>query len=238
MRNSQLLRSKLQLVSGGLGQNMDLLWRHSQLQRLFPAFLVLLHQVIRASVPLMQTARAVASARQDDIICTLLTPYLERHITEEMHHDAWLLEDLESAGFHKESVLAAIPSPNVAALVGAQYYWVEHHHPLALLAYIAVLEGSAGAPDEFDRLEARAGLPRSLFRTYRLHGEFDPKHTAELDDLLDNLPLDVSHHSLLGVSGMNTVLMLAACIRDTLDQPLPVPATTVVEQRRPPGTWG
>jgi hypothetical protein len=36
--------------------------------------------------------------------------------------------------------LSIRPSANVAALVGAQYYWILHHHPVALLGYMATLE--------------------------------------------------------------------------------------------------
>ena len=30
-----------------------------------------------------------------------------------------------------------MPSPAVAALVGSQYYWLLHHHPVALLGFVA-----------------------------------------------------------------------------------------------------
>jgi hypothetical protein len=67
-------------------------------------------------------------------------PYLERHIEEERHHDEWTLDDLAAVGIEPAQTLAIRPTANVAALVGAQYYWILHHHPVALLGYMATLE--------------------------------------------------------------------------------------------------
>lgn len=223
MKNSEVLRQKIQLASGGLAANLQRLWEHRELDRVFPAFLILLHQIIRASVPLMQRARKRSLERPGDSVCALLGPYLHEHIAEEMHHDTWTIEDLESAGFPGDLVLEQIPSPNVAAAVGAQYYWIEHVHPVALLGYITVLEGNSVTAEELDDLCSRSGLPESLFRTYRLHGELDPQHKLELDALLDSLPLDRTQSSLVGISAMQTVLVLSRCIRDVLSQPPPVP---------------
>lgn len=223
MRNSEVLRQKIQLASGELAANLQLLWGHRELDRVFPAFLILLHQIIRASVPLMQTARRRALEQPGDSVCALLGPYLHEHIAEEMHHDTWTIEDLESAGFPRSFVLEQIPSPNVAAVVGAQYYWIEHVHPVALLGYITVLEGNSVTAEELDELSTRSGLPESLFRTYRLHGELDPQHILELDALVDSLPLNRTQSSLVGISAMHTVLVLSRCVRDVLSQAPPVP---------------
>lgn len=143
-------------------------------------------------------------------------PYLDEHIEEERHHDLWLLEDLEITGTPRSDVLARIPSPRVAALVGAQYCWVRHHHPLALLGYIAVLEGSPPSRSFIAGLEQRTGLPPAAFRTLEKHGELDPGHGHELDGFLDALPLTPAHESLLGVSLVHTVSALGGCIRELL----------------------
>ena len=37
--------------------------------------------------------------------------------------------------------LRQIPSSQVATLVGAQYYWLRHYHPISLLGHMMVMEG-------------------------------------------------------------------------------------------------
>ena len=53
--------------------------------------------------------------------------YLGTHLEEEASHDIWTLEDLEAAGFDADAAAAQMPSPDLAAMVGAQYYWIRHH---------------------------------------------------------------------------------------------------------------
>ena len=58
--------------------------------------------------------------------------------------------------------IARPPAPAVAALVGAQYYWVLHHHPVALLGYIGLLEGYPPGRPRYgsNELRARTGVIR------------------------------------------------------------------------------
>ena len=39
-----------------------------------------------------------------------------------------------------------MPPPSVAGLVGSQYYWILHHHPVAFLGYVALMEGYPPTP--------------------------------------------------------------------------------------------
>ena len=52
------------------------------------------------------------------------------------------------------------PSPTVAALVGAQYYWIEHVHPVGLLGYVLLLEGWPPTPETVEELRRRTGTRR------------------------------------------------------------------------------
>jgi hypothetical protein len=206
---SQALRLHVALASGLLGAATGRVLQGPDRNRLLCAHLVLLHQIVRASVPLLEAARRQAFLANEDAVCRGLVAYLDRHIEEERHHDEWTLQDLAAAGITPAEVLAALPPASVAALVGAQYYWVLHCHPIALMGYIAMLEGNAPSPELIDRLRADTGLPEALFRTLRLHAAVDPQHRAALDDLLDRLPLDPGHRRLIGLSVTHTAAMLA-----------------------------
>lgn len=225
--HSDVLRTKIELTCGDLGRALAELWRHPHPADRFPRFLVLLHQIMRASVPLMEEALHAARERMGrDPTAPLLASYLTTHIEEEADHDIWTLEDLKAAGFDPDAARAQAPTPELAAMVGAQYYWIRHHHPLALLGYIAILEGNPPAPAHIDGLQARSGLPECAFRTYRLHGGLDPAHRKELWRTLDALPLSGDLAALISISALHTARTLAACL-DGLDAvalppPLPV----------------
>jgi hypothetical protein len=214
MAYSRVLRAKLQWMRRPLDAALDRLWAESDQARAYPRFLIHLHQVIRASVPLMQAARRCSLERAAfDPVCAGLAEYLAVHIDEERGHDDWALEDLEATGAGREAALACVPPAEAAAVVGAQYYWIEHHHPVALLGYILVLEDGPDDADGFlDELRARSGFPEAAFRTLRYHGRLDPGHRADLDRLIDRLPLERAHKHAIGVSLAHTAASLAECI--------------------------
>jgi hypothetical protein len=218
LTHSQVLRLKIQLTSECFRSALELLWRRPDIKRVFPRFLLLLHQIMRASVPLMEVALGCAEQRAGtDKVCAGMLGYLATHIAEERHHDTWTLDDLVAAGVARADALAQVPSPAVAALVGAQYYWIQHHHPVALLGYMGVLEGSPPSQAHIDRLRAASGLPDDAFRTYRKHGRLDVHHTRSLDHLLDGLPLSRAQVGLLGLSSAHTARMLAESIDELLE---------------------
>ena len=126
----------------------------------------------------------------------------------------WTLDDLETAGVSREDVLDLIPPASVAALVGAQYYWVLHHHPVAILGYMIMLEFNAPTPGTVAEMKRRTGLPDSVFRSHLLHAELDPHHQAELFQLVDDLSLSDSQVRLVKESAIHTGRMLAECLAD------------------------
>jgi hypothetical protein len=178
MSASALLRRKIGLVIPQFVYVGDRLVAHPRVRELYPEYLFASHCVIRASVPLMAAARDVALAACDDPVCAALAPYYAEHITEELDHDEWLLDDLERIGHTRPAVLRRLPSPTVAALVGAQYYWIHHYHPVALLGYIHQLECYPPSLELIARLQAASGYDRAAFRTMIAHAELDPGHAA------------------------------------------------------------
>ena len=173
---------------------------------IFPEFLFLTHCIIRASVPLMETAARVAAAKgPDDPIASRLADYFGHHVTEEAAHDEWLLDDMEVLGFKRHEILERIPPAEAAEMVGAQYYWLHHSDPVALLGYVAVLEGDPPREDELESAVLRTGLPHDAFRTFISHAKLDPNHKQELDDFIDSLPLTDAQQNLLAVSALTTV---------------------------------
>jgi pyrroloquinoline quinone (PQQ) biosynthesis protein C len=176
------------------------------------------HGIIRASVPLMETALTTARKFPDDQVAGLLADYLEHHIPEERGHDDWLLVDLESVGVARDQVLSHVPSPTIAALVGTQYYWVQHVHPVGLLGYIAMFEGYPPERQDIDQMQAATGYGPEAFRSLLLHADLDTQHGDDLDDLLDSLALTEQQRTLLGLSAISSVQLMAQAWQELLDQ--------------------
>lgn len=193
------------------------LWEHPRIRDLYPEYLVATHGVIRASVPLMERALERAQAL-DGPAAAGLAEYLEHHLDEERGHDDWLLEDLEVLGRSREEVLARAPSASVAALVGAQYYWIEHYHPVALLGYIGLLEGYPPTIGDVDALMTRTGYERDAFRTLIRHAELDPLHRDDFDEMLDRLPLSPEQSAVIGLSGLHSINAFTRVVLDVLEQ--------------------
>ena len=110
-----LLRQKIRILLPDLVDASDRLVRHPQIAALYPEFLFTSHCIIRASVPLMEAGRArAAELAGSDPVAAGLATYLEGHIPEELHHDQWLLDDLETLGRARSDVLARPPSATVS----------------------------------------------------------------------------------------------------------------------------
>ena len=207
--SSELLRRKIALPLPGLLGVSEQFVGHPRIRELYPEYLFTSHCIIRASVPLMEAGRKQAVAMADgDPVATALAPYLEQHIPEEQDHDEWLLADLDVLGRVRSEVLVRLPSPRVAGLVGSQYYWIFHYHPVVLVGYIAVLEGYPPSTEMIDQLVAGTGYPREAFRTMAAHAELDPGHAEELDELLDELPLSREQSAAIGLNAMSTTRLL------------------------------
>lgn len=224
-RNAERLRGALGLVFGELVRAGSRFVDDPQIRERYPEYLVMCHTVIRASVPLMEAARANArELAPGDPVAAELVDYLTEHIEEERDHDEWLLRDLEAIGVPRAEVLPRPPSPTVAAAVGAQYYWSLHFHPSAILGWIALLEGYAPAPAMIDRLAERTGYPPEAFRTLRLHAELDVAHGDELFALVDRLALSEEQASVIGVNAMTSVHYLARALDEVTATPAAAPS--------------
>jgi hypothetical protein len=191
---------------------------HSRLAELWPEYLVQQHAIIRATVPLTEAALTRSRELSDsEPLAAPLAAYLEEHVEEELHHDETLLDDIELLGIDRASVVARMPSPTVAALVGRQYYWILHYHPIAFLGFVALMEGYPPTPELIETLIARTGFPLETFRTYVEHADLDPGHRDHLDRTIDSLPLTGEHESALGISAIASVGLAARGLAELLD---------------------
>jgi hypothetical protein len=188
-----LVRPALWLTSPAVQAAAHALWTAPRLRERYPAYLAAMHGLIRASVPLMETAaQRCGVLPPGDPSAGPLARYFGTHAEEERGHDDWLLEDLAVMGVRRPHALldGGDLSDDIAALAGAQYYLIRHCHPACLLGYIAVLEGCPPDAAVTGRLPALTGWPAVAFRTVAEHAALDPGHRRDLDALLDVLTLN------------------------------------------------
>lgn len=217
--NSDLLKAKIRLVDPRLREQLHSLWHHPRFSELFREHLFRLYHTVKASVPLLERSLERAQQMSSDCpVAATLEPYLERHIVEEKDHDEWLLDDLEEFGISRESVTSQIPPTVVATLIGAQYYYINHTHPVTVIAYLAVVEGNPPKTKDLDHVVATTDIPRAALRTFYKHADLDIRHGAEIWELIDNFPLTSWHHSLLGLSAMLCTELIAASLEEILAQ--------------------
>jgi hypothetical protein len=219
LTHSQRLRLKLNLALPELGIAGAGIHHHARLREVLPRYLFTTHCMIRASVPLMRVAAERSRELADtDPVAQAIERYFTKHIREEMHHDDWLLEDLAVLGYDPAELVKQPPSAAVAAMVGSQYYWINHYHPVALFGYIAVMEGYPPTEQQVDDLVARTGFPKAAFRTMLRHAKLDPGHRDDLDRALDALPLTPEQVSVVGVSALQTVHLGSQAVREVVEQ--------------------
>lgn len=219
--HSQRLRQKIELVLPEMAEVGADLANHPDVRALYPEILINVHQGMRASVSLLRAAAArCEELAHGDPVAAALAPYFAHHVHEE-DHAHWALEDLEVLGVSRAEALARMPSPAVASMVGAQYYWVLHHHPVALLGDMMVREGYPSTPEAVETLVQRTGYPRTAFRTMERHSKLDQHHRDDLMELMDGLPLSEEHHVVMGVSALHTAEMVIQANRELLERSRP-----------------
>jgi hypothetical protein len=173
---------------------------------LYGDYLFMLHSIVRATVPLLNAAeKSARSLIPEDETAERLADYFGVLAEEERGHDQWLLEDLAVIGVSEADVQRRIPSHLAAQLVGAQYYWIRHYHPAALLGFIHLMEAYPPFPHFIEQLRDRTGFPESAFRSLARHSELDLEHRELLKDILDALPFSTTVERLIGINALSTV---------------------------------
>jgi hypothetical protein len=214
---SRRCRQKFDVVLPFMFASAARLFRGENFATLYPKYLVAIHGMIRASVPLMEAAQAecaAKAAKAGSPLDLMLADYFAKHIEEEQGHDLWVIQDLEVLGYPRSLVKSLEPLQCIVELVGSQYYWVLHHHPVALLGYIAILEGYPMSAAAADELQHRTRHPAEAFRTIRKHALIDPHHRGDLDRVLDVLPLSRSHEDLIVRNAVFTVRSVARMLSE------------------------
>jgi hypothetical protein len=230
--HSNALWSKIHLAESRLNSASNRFWTHTDLAVLLPRFLIQLHCVMRGGIALMQTAKDRASSVFGDTVASQTATYLEMHIEEEKDHDQWLLNDIETLGIPATEVLQTTPLASVVSLLGAQYFWMLHIHPVTIFGYLIVLEGYPPLTEQLDEIRIRTGLPASAFRCLKSHADDDPDHIETLNRTLDTMPLTPEQAKFLALSAFHTIDAVASVFDELLESHTPSQKQPNVNQQQ------
>ncbi len=202
---SQRLACKLAFVVPAMMAELSAMWRGDQVADVYRAWLRTMHFTVRATVPLMLAASEECLARPSDPVAAEFGAFLARHIHEEYGHDQWVAQDYAEAGGTVTDLQDVAIGSDVASMVGAQYYWIRHAHPIALIGHMAVLEGNPPSATLAPSLAGRTGLSRTAFRSLERHALLDVRHNQDITRLIDRLTLTAQQEALIGISALATV---------------------------------
>jgi len=172
------------------------------------------YRTSNSAIPMMKEVIRCAKLIPDDPVCTPLIAYMEQHIPEETNHDQWCLDDLAVLGVSKEEVLARVPSPNIAAMLGSQYYWIRNSHPVAFMGYLACLETHHPTVEYVEGLIKKSGLPRAGFNCLMHHAEIDVHHKQDIIDTINRLPLTEAQYQMVEMSAFQSLRYVALMMED------------------------
>jgi hypothetical protein len=210
----QTLTDKLSFISSRAFATNNVFQNHPKLKQLCPDYIYAGYCVASATVPLMEETVRCAKLLPDDPICKPLIKYLEQHIEEERGHDQWYIRDLAHLGLSREEVTSRIQPGNSTAMIGSQYYWVRHQHPIAFMGYLASIETYPPTVEYVEKLIKDSGLPAEGFETLMMHAKIDIAHKEDIINLLNTLPLTKAHKAMIEMSAFQTFRYIALTMEE------------------------
>jgi hypothetical protein len=231
MGNHAAVTARIHLLKPHLDEAIARMWASRDTAAMYLEWLRSLHGMIRATVPLMTAAIDRCLVMRGDPVAEPVAAYFAKHVREEWGHDEWVREDFLVGGGTDAELDGFVPGPAVAALVGSQYYWIRHAHPVALVGHVAVLEGYPPSARLAGELARRTGLPGDAFRAIARHAHLDVKHRDDIVRLIDNLPLTERDLALVCTSALHTtrglIDVVAEVVRRGAQRAVAVPARAV-----------
>jgi hypothetical protein len=212
--NSDILWGKIRLAEGRLFAATHMFWTHPELPRLFPSFLIQIFCIMRSGLGLMSAAYDRSHTMPGDPVAVGVANYLRIHIEEEKDHDLWLLDDICTLGYKERDVLEAPPCSAVVNLIGSQYFWMHHVHPVSVMGYLILMEGYAPLPSQLEDIRIKSGAPATAFRCLTRHADDDPAHLTELNKALDGMRLKSEHSRAVAMCAFAAIENTAAMFEE------------------------
>lgn len=185
----------------------------------FLDYLQEMYHYVKFSCPLMELTRDKLGLGQEAV-----AEYLTEHVREEAGHEQWVLDDLESLGRPRSSVIESLPMRQTFHMIGTQLYMIHELNPLGYLGYIYALEANPPTSDTITMLSEAFDIPVSALSALVGHAEADPHHKQELSEMLDRHIVRESDRFVieenLRMTLENLADLLLACVEKSRDTAL------------------
>jgi pyrroloquinoline quinone (PQQ) biosynthesis protein C len=150
----------------------------------YVAFLTEAFHHVKHTVPLLMAAGARLPSDSE-----WLREAVAEYIEEEIGHQEWILNDIESCGFDKETVRHSRPTMATELMVAYAYDMIARVNPLGFFGMVHVLEGTSvtTADRAADAIQGVLHLPDSAFSYLRSHGALDQEHVKFFEELMNRI---------------------------------------------------
>jgi pyrroloquinoline quinone (PQQ) biosynthesis protein C len=155
----------------------------------YVAFLTQAYHHVKHTTPLLMACGGRLPG-QYEWLRTAIGEYIE----EEMGHQEWVLNDIETCGGDKEAVRASVTADSSACLatevmVAYAYDMIHRVNPIGFFGMVLVLEGTstAVATQAGETLMQSLNLPKKAFSYLLSHGTLDISHVWFFESLVNQI---------------------------------------------------
>lgn len=172
---------RLPLITQGGAGNISL--------QTYIAFLTQAYHHVKHTTPLLMACGGRLSG-QYEWLRTAIGEYIE----EEMGHQEWVLNDIETSGGNKEAVRNSAnantsPSQATELMVAYAYDMIYRVNPVGFFGMVLVLEGTSTsvATQAGEQLMTSLNLPKKAFSYLLSHGSLDISHVSFYESLMNQI---------------------------------------------------
>jgi pyrroloquinoline quinone (PQQ) biosynthesis protein C len=153
------------------------------------AFLTQAYHHVKHTTPLLMACGGRLSGEYE-----WLRTAIGEYIEEEMGHQEWVLNDIETCGGNKEAVRQSAdtktsPSQATELMVAYAYDMIYRVNPVGFFGMVLVLEGTstAVATQAGEQLMTSLNLPKKAFSYLLSHGSLDIGHVSFYESLMNQV---------------------------------------------------
>jgi pyrroloquinoline quinone (PQQ) biosynthesis protein C len=153
----------------------------------YQAFLVEAYHHVRHTVPLLMACGSRLPERLE-----WLREAIVHYIEEEVGHQEWILNDLQTLGVDKEQVRRGRASLPTELMVSYAYDTVARNNPVSLFGMVYALEKTSSTIATYaaGQIESRLELTPKAMSYMVSHGSLDVEHMQDFERLMNRLDDD------------------------------------------------
>lgn len=132
------------------------------------------------------------------------------YLEEEVGHEEWILNDIESAGGDKEAARASKPNLETQVMNAYNYDYINRKNPVGFLGMVFMLESTSVqiAEKGASAVKTALDLPQKAFSYLYSHGELDISHMKFFEETVNKITDPEDQEAIIEVA-QNTFRLFA-----------------------------